>query len=224
MITPRIAFGLSFLSVVVFIAVNVALLAGEKSLPKIQGIVIPEGRDIADFTLVNQRREVFDRQNLVGKWSLLSYGFTDCPDICPTTLSKLAVLKAKLTAVDKADDLQVLFYTVDPQRDTAAHLAEYIAFFHHDFTALTYGPMLATDHLTFERSLGIVAAITALPEEDSQYDFKGYDVSHGVVLYVINPKGKLQAIFKPKRNNSGMHYFESEVLLEDYLALRKYFG
>ncbi len=224
MLTPRIALFLSLLAVVVFIGVNILLVSGSQTPPKIQGVVVPEGRALQPFKLVDHHHREFTEQSLRDRWFLLSYGFTDCPDVCPTTLSKLAKFEKRLRREGRYTDLRVLFYTVDPQRDTVEHLAQYVKFFSEDFIGLTYGPELATNHIPLERTLGMVTAIDPLPHEEAKWDDKGYSVSHGVVLYLINPQGKLQAILKPDINRHGAHFFDGEKIYRDYLALRQYFA
>jgi len=222
MLTPRAALSLSLLSVAAFVGVNLLLFSLAQKPPKIQGVLVPEGRTLDAFSLVDHDNQAFTSQSLLGKWSLLSYGFTDCPDICPTTLNKLAQVEKKLAHENRFADLQILFYTVDPQRDTVVRLAQYVKFFSKNFVGLTYGPELGTDHVPLERSLGIMSSIDPLPAEEAKLDYKGYSVSHGVMLYLINPAGKLQAILKPEVNQYGMHFFDSEKVYRDYVSIRSY--
>ncbi len=214
---------ISIFSLALFVGVNIYVSLNSNGLPKIQGVVIPEARDISEFTLVDHHNQVFTKQHLKDSWHIVSYGFTDCPDICPTTLNKLAKVSNKLKD-DGVDDVKVLFYTVDPQRDTVDHLSQYISFFNEEFLGLTWGAELASDHIPFEKSLGITSAIDLLSEEEASKDYKGYRVSHGVVLYVLNPEGKLQAILKPQTDKHGLQYFTTDQIYQDYLAIRSYFG
>ncbi|WP_086929492.1 SCO family protein [Agarilytica rhodophyticola] len=213
-----------FLCSLTFISVNVHTLFTTKSPPKIQGTIIPNARDLEDFTLLNHNNEYFTNANLKGKWSLVSYGFTDCPDICPTTLNKLAQVKNKLHELGKYQDLNILFYSIDPQRDTVERLAQYVAFFSPDFLGLTWRLDAETNHIAFEKSLGITSLITPLTQEEAENDYKGYSVSHGVMLYLLNPEGKLQAIFTPETSKHGIHNFLIETIYRDYVAIRSYFG
>jgi protein SCO1 len=87
------------------------------------------------FNLTDQDGKPFSSKNLNGKLSLIYFGFTYCPDICPTSLQKLTKV---LNAFDKYNiDVNAVFITVDPDRDTASVLKEYISHFHRKFIALT---------------------------------------------------------------------------------------
>ena len=191
-----------------------------KSPPKINGVVIPNAQTLKSFSLVSHQNTLYNNQSLLGNWHILSYGYTDCPDICPTTLALLAQVEQKVIASGEYTDLEILFYTIDPQRDTVAKLAQYIPFFSSHFIGLT--PSLQSNsYIDFEQSLGIQGVLTPLPTGNT--DFKGYSVSHGVMLYVLNAEGKLQAILKPDVDIQGIHSFDSEQIYQDYRALRNYF-
>jgi protein SCO1/2 len=193
----------------------------DKSPPKINGVVIPTAQPLKSFSLVSHQSRPYNNQSLIGNWHILSYGYTDCPDICPTTLALLAQVEKKVIASGKYTDLEVLFYTIDPQRDTVAKLAQYMPFFSSRFIGLA--PSLTSNsYIDFEQSLGIQGVLTPLPADNS--NFKGYSVSHGVMLYVLNAEGKLQAILKPDINIQGIHSFDSEKIYQDYRALRNYFA
>lgn len=208
----------------ILIGVNAYVLLNPQGLPKIQGVIIPDAQKISEFTLVDHNNQPFTQNDLQGSWVLLSYGYTDCPDVCPITLNIMANVERRLRESGQFDDLQMLFYTIDPLRDTVEHLSEYITFFSEDFIGLTYGLQHQTNHIPFEQSLGIVSAITPLAADEQEDDLKGYSVSHGVVLYLINPDGKLQAILKPEITKYGSHFFESDTIYQDYISIRKHFG
>jgi len=153
----------------------------------------------------------------------VTYGFTTCPDICPTTLSRLAKVSRELEQQGH-HDLNVLFYTVDHRRDTVAQMASYVPFFHPDYIGLTHVDDAANRHLPFEQSLGIVAQLTPNLSPEAAADPNDYKVSHGVTLFLLNPEGKLQAIFEPGQATLDMPDFDTERVLRDYLAIRDYLG
>lgn len=188
--------------------------------PLIQGVVLAEPQPLDGFSLQDHTGERFNNASLRGRWHIVSYGYTDCPDICPTVLSELSKLERQLASDDKFTDMNVLFYTIDPQRDTNERLAKYIPYFSDNFVGLAPGDQYA-DALPFERSLGIQAGITPLPPEENH--FKGYTVSHGTMMYLLNPKAELQAIFKPETAVNGAQSFKSTQLYADYVALRRYY-
>jgi protein SCO1/2 len=95
------------------------LLNRPDSPPRIQGVLLPDGKELQRFSLLDHHNQPFTNEDLKGRWHLISYGFTTCPDICPTTLSLLAIVASRLQQNDSAD-LRFLFYTVDHRRDTVS--------------------------------------------------------------------------------------------------------
>lgn len=89
-----------------------------------------------DLVAIDEAGEAFYFEDFKGRISLVFFGFTLCPDICPTTLLELSQLKAALTA-EEAEQVQVYLITVDPERDTPERLQEYLSYFDPDFKALT---------------------------------------------------------------------------------------
>ena len=191
--------------------------------PLIQGVLLPEARDIAAFSLIDHHNQPFTNASLLGRWHLVSYGFTTCPDICPTTLSRLVNVSRELGELGHTD-LNVLFYSVDHRRDTVAQMASYVPYFHPDYIGLTHVDDAANPHLPFEQSLGIVSQLIPNLEEGAEPNPNDYQVSHGVTLFLINPEGKLQAIFEPGESSPNVPDFEPEQVLRDYLAIRDYLG
>lgn len=191
--------------------------------PQIQGVLLPDARELQAFSLFDHNNGTFSNENLLGRWHLVSYGFTTCPDICPTTLSQLAVVTKELEELGK-NDLSVLFYSVDHRRDTIAQLASYVPFFDPSFLGLTHKDDANNPHLPFEKSLGIIAQLMPNTGPDSSGSANDYSVSHGVTLFLLNPQGQLQAIFEPENRLPGEHTFDPQIILRDYLAIRDYLG
>ncbi|MEH6589834.1 MAG: SCO family protein [Halioglobus sp.] len=210
-----------------FATVNLALVIVVGSVwlnkpaapPLIQGVLLPEARELDTFALVDHRNQTFSNRNLLGRWHLVSYGFTTCPDVCPTTLVTLAALADKIEAENR-EPLNVLFYTVDHRRDTAEQIASYLPFFHREFLGLTHVDDSNNPHLPFEQGLGIHARLT--PSPGITTDANDYQVSHGVTLLLINPMGQLQAVFKPGEDEQGNQVFDPQQLYTDYLLVRDY--
>jgi len=207
---------------IVAVAVMV-LLNRPDSPPLIQGVLLPDGLELQGFNLLDHHNQPFTNADLKGRWHLISYGFTTCPDICPTTLSLLAIVASRLQQHDSAG-LRFLFYTVDHRRDTVSQMASYVPFFHPDFVGLTHLDNSKNPHLPFEQSLGIAAQLVPIIEPAGDPDANDYQVSHGVTLFLINPEGRLQAIFEPDKGLPGTHTFDADKILRDYLAIRQYLG
>lgn len=182
--------------------------------PMIQGVFLPEAQELPEFSLVDHHNQSFSNADLRGKWHIVSYGFTTCPDVCPTTLAQLAQVKSLLG--DRASDIKVLFYTVDHQRDTPEKMANYVRFFHPDFIGLTRPTDSTSAHLGFEQGLGIAAQLTPTENESDGDD---YDVAHGINLLLINPQGQLQAILKPSSDAQRNKVFEAQTIYRDVISV-----
>jgi len=194
-----------------------AMLMRPLLAPTLQSAVfIPKPKELSSFTLKNHQNKLFSNRDLVGHWTMISYGYTFCPDICPTTLASLVRVDQLISKDKETDGLAMMFYTIDPQRDTAEKLAQYLAFFSANFIGLTL--LTKEKSQGFEKSLGIVTKITTI--ENSKEG--GYSVAHGVMLYLLNPLGQLQAVFKPHVTKEGLKFFNSELVYSDYKTIRRY--
>ncbi len=142
-------------------------------------------RDPGAFTLIDHKGESFTKESLKGQWTLLFFGFTHCPDICPTTLSFLAKLKQEL-ATTEAADTQVVMVTVDPARDTPEVLAAYIPYFDPEFTGVT-GDFIKI--LSFARSFN--APFRKVTAADGTYE-----LDHSANVVLVNPRGDYHGFFK----------------------------
>jgi protein SCO1/2 len=149
--------------------------------------VLSPPKPIAAFSLIDQTGRPFGSERLQGKWTFVFFGYTHCPDVCPTTLSALAGVDKLLRADPGAhQDVQTVFVSVDPRRDTPEQLAKYVPFFNEDFIGVT-GEQAQIDRLA--RDLGIVHLRT---QEDAA---GGYLIDHTASILLIDPKGRLRALF-----------------------------
>lgn len=151
----------------------------------VKATLIEPSRPLPEFALLDQSGAAFGNQHLRDHWSLMFFGFTHCPDVCPTTLALLAQVEKKLAADQQAPLPQVLLVTVDPARDTPAQLASYVKFFSPTFTGIT-GNADAVASLT--RAMGVPTARVDLPNGD-------YTVDHSAVIFVVDPQGAMRAVF-----------------------------
>ncbi len=134
------------------------------------------------FQLVNQENQPVDQSMLNGKWSLVFFGFTYCPDFCPTTLAALAATKAQLG--DKADDVQVVFITVDPARDTPQALKDYLS--SDGFPKGTIG-LTGTPEQVATAAKAYRAVYQKVGEGEA------YTMNHSLTIYLMGPDGRMRS-------------------------------
>ena len=155
--------------------------------PELQGILWPEPKPLRDFTLVNQHKQPFNLQHLEGKWTLMFFGYTYCPDICPTSMLVLKTVYEHLQQkLGVGFNLQIVFVSVDPARDTTSVLLDYLGYFSKDFIGVT-GTTENIDGLT--RQIG--AGYMQQPADKTG----NYQVNHTGTFFLIDPQARLYAGF-----------------------------
>jgi protein SCO1/2 len=161
------------------IAVGLALAACGQSSGS--GAVSSSGEALVGgpFQLIDQNGRPTDQSVLKGKWSAVFFGYTYCPDVCPTTLQALAGAEAKLG--DKARNLQVVFISVDPGRDTPAQLKTYLSI--PAFPKNTIG-------LTGTAAQVAAAAKAYRVYYQKEGQGEGYTMAHSSIVYLMDPAGK----------------------------------
>jgi len=145
-------------------------------------------KQVPAFSLLQGENEPLTEATLKDKWSVLFFGFTNCPDVCPITLNEMDGVVAQL-AGENLTVPQVLFITVDPVRDPVEKMAEYVAYFNEDFIG---GSGDLTDITALTTKLGIVASYTA--NEDGSGD---YTVDHTASMLLIDPTLRVRAKLNP---------------------------
>jgi protein SCO1/2 len=167
------------------------MASGKKAELKI-ATLIPDPRPINDFSLVDYNNQTFTLDNFKGRWSLVFFGYTHCPDICPVALNSMVeVNKALIEENEFKGQFQTVFISVDPTRDTPEHLKNYVTFFNPDFKAATGSE---TEILALTKQVAIHYLIHE-PDENGQYL-----VDHSSYLILINPQGQFHAVI------SGSHF------------------
>ena len=154
------------------------------------GTWLPQGRAVAPFSLVDQDGAVFDQQRLAGAPSLLFFGFTHCPDVCPQTLALLA----QLDHDPPVADLRTVLVTVDPERDDVAALKAYVGAFSPRMIALT-GPDASIDALM--KSVGAARLRQEQPGGS-------YTMDHSATVFLIDREARLVAVFTPPLDLPGL--------------------
>ena len=170
----------------VLCATALGLLAGQyftadndQALREAGIIKLPQSRELPALQLATTQGTQQDTQDLTGQWSLVFFGYTFCPDICPTTLAELRQLKKLLPDAAK-DNLQILMVSVDPNRDTTEQLQMYLQYFDPEFIGLT-------GELADIQSLSNALSIPFIPGDTSQ---PRYTVDHSGNLAILSPDGR----------------------------------
>lgn len=138
-----------------------------------------------DLEAIDEDGEVFLFEDFKGKVSLVFFGFTRCPDVCPTTLLQLSQLKAALTA-EEAEQLQVYLITVDPERDTPIRLREYLSYFDPGFKALT-----GTEEQVATMAKSFNVFYNKVPTAAGQYTME-----HSTYVFVLDNDAKSVLLFR----------------------------
>ncbi len=151
--------------------------------------LFPDPKPLTAFALTDHKNRVFDLASLKGKWSFLFFGFTHCPDVCPTTLAVLARARegiAKNTV--GAEDVQFVFISVDPNRDTAGKLGQYVDYFDTTFLGVT-GDDAQIGNLAGQLGAAYQVAITP--------GMENYPVNHSTAVFLLDPRARYHAVFTP---------------------------
>jgi len=151
------------------------------------GTLLTPARPLGDFHLTTQTQTPFTRADLQHQWTLLFFGFTSCPDVCPTTLAFMSQVEKTLADLPAATRPHVVFVSVDSERDTPEKVGQYAKFFDPAFTGAT-GTQPEIDTVT--KVFSVPYAITHTADG-------GYNVDHSATIFLVNPEAELQALFTP---------------------------
>ncbi len=142
-------------------------------------------RSLRNFSLETETGE-FNNQSLKGQWTIVSFGFLHCPDICPTSLSQLGTLAKNLAEMSLEQEVSFVFVSVDPGRDSLAEISRYVRHFHSSIFGAT-GKEEQLTKLTSDLGVQFMAS----PDTDD------YAVSHSITISIIDPKGIFRGRFRP---------------------------
>jgi protein SCO1/2 len=163
-----------------------ALAEARKKFSPIQGAILSPARKIAVPTLLKDDGSDFTLEDLTGHWSLLFFGYTHCPDVCPVTMGVLAQTK-EIALADNQAFPEVFFISVDPDRDKVEMLGEYVQYFDKDFIGVT-----GDDSLIKALTLQMSVVYMKMADDDASSE-SDYLVDHSSALLLLNPDGKLVA-------------------------------
>ena len=168
---------------------GVFLLAPDEPAELSAGTLLTTPRPLPEFSLTRHDAETFTRENFEDHWSLVFFGFTHCPDVCPNTLFMLDRLTDALAGMDMQPP-EVVFVSVDTARDTPEQMAGYVEYFNPDFI----GVVGDGDNL-HKLAQAMSVAYEFRPAHDG--DEENYTVVHSSAVLLVDPEARLHAIFTP---------------------------
>ena len=169
--------------------VYVSRLVSQPAVPALEsGTALPQPRVLAPFELRDTRDAPATADTLRGHPTLVFFGFTHCPEICPTTLGLLAIVQKQVAADPNLAGLKVALISVDPERDTPEQLGRYVSSFGGDFIGLTGS------------APGIVDVTRAFGVASARVDLGGgnYTMDHSATVFALDSNARIVAVFTPK--------------------------
>lgn len=194
--------GLIFVMTYVRITRNNAVTMSPEQLRDTGALIYDAPVSLREFTLQDHRSQAFTQEDLKGAWSLIFFGFTSCPDICPLTLTELSQFYGALDVNRYGADTRVIMVSVDPARDSTEKLADYITSFHPSFIGLN-GPyaeiaglarQLYISH-TPPPATAMSADLHAGHSGHEQDTAEDYLIDHSGNILIVNPQGEYIGFF-----------------------------
>lgn len=167
------------------VLVIIALIGWWNLPPQLHGIQLQSPREADNFTLTASTGEELSLSDLRGKYVVIFFGYTYCPDVCPTTMLDLQKM-VKTLGPDRAKDVQIVMVSVDPERDTPEQLSTYVNYFDPSFIGLTG---------TVEDIQPVASQFGIYFEKQAGSDNTNYLVDHTAAVTLIDPKGYVRMIF-----------------------------
>lgn len=173
---------------------------------QLNGTILHTARNITPFELTDHLNNRFTESNLVNHWTLMFFGFTHCPDICPMTLAQLASMFNILEQTQRKTLPQVVLVSVDPQRDSAEQLSQYVTTFNPNFIGVT-GEQAQLSQLAQELGIAYMKIKPQAPDTDvhsehahhegteDEDNATNYQIEHSGTIILFNPEGKLAGFF-----------------------------
>lgn len=176
----------------------------------LEATVLPNARALVGFNLLDQNGDTFSPAQLKGQWSFLFFGFTNCPDVCPTALTVMkSVWKTLPTKIGDVGHPKLYFVSIDPDRDKPETLKEYVKFFNPEFNAVT-GNLDEIDKLT--NQIGI---LYGYDDKEGAGDLE-YTVNHSAQMILIDPKGRMRAVISPPHT--------AKMISANFQTIRTFYG
>ena len=158
----------------------------EKKPTLATGKILARPMEIDQFELIDQNNAAFNNKSLEGGWTVVFFGYTNCPDVCPTTIYKLAEIKNVIKEKLPSTDFNTVLVTLDPDRDSAKRLDEYIGYFDETMIGVTG---------TYENIQSFTSSLSVFYQRINKEE--GYDFNHTASIFVFDKNGLLFATMSP---------------------------
>ena len=150
------------------------------------GKILTRPMELDNFELIDQNNQTFNSESLKGNWTILFFGYTNCPDVCPTTIYKLAEVKNDVNQNLPSKNFNTVLVTLDPDRDTPERLDEYIGYFDESMLGVTG---------TYKNIQSFSSNLSVFYQRINKDG--GYDFNHTASIFVFNQDGSLFATMSP---------------------------
>ena len=158
----------------------------QKKPTLLTGKILTRPMELDNFELIDQNNQTFNSESLKGNWTILFFGYTNCPDVCPTTIYKLAEVKNDVNQNLPSKNFNTVLVTLDPDRDTPERLDEYIGYFDESMLGVTG---------TYKNIQSFSSNLSVFYQRINKDG--GYDFNHTASIFVFNPDGSLFATMSP---------------------------
>ena len=158
----------------------------QKKPTLLTGNILSRPMELDNFELIDQNSQTFNSESLKGNWTILFFGYTNCPDLCPTTIYKLAEVKNDVNQNLPSKNFNTVLVTLDPDRDTPERLDEYIGYFDESMLGVTG---------TYKNIQSFSSNLSVFYQRINKDG--GYDFNHTASIFVFNQDGSLFATMRP---------------------------
>ena len=158
----------------------------QKKPTLLTGKILTRPMELDNFELIDQNNQTFNSESLKGNWTILFFGYTNCPDVCPTTIYKLAEVKNDVNQNLPSKNFNTILVTLDPDRDTPERLDEYIGYFDESMLGVTG---------TYKNIQSFSSNLSVFYQRINKDG--GYDFNHTASIFVFNQDGSLFATMSP---------------------------
>lgn len=203
-VTGALIAGMLVLSISVLVQrLNSQHMVSPERLQAWGAYLYPEPRELTAFSLVDDQGRAFDNERLLNRWTLALFGFTRCPDVCPTGMATLKQFHTLMTGSPLADDTQVVLVSVDPEYDRPEVMKAYVKQFDPSFIGVT-GDLQQIQALAHQ--------LHVVFEAQQGHSHQGHvDILHSSQIALFDPQGRLAGFFRSPHNAGDMWLAYQEI-------------